>query len=228
MLTGFGDSVRYLEFYHHCARPALSNSFDSDFWGRITLQMAHAEPAVRHALIALGYLLETEDGSMKHARSKFAGHHESRTLLHHYNKSVTSLVNRMTEATYSPEVALVTCVLFVCIDFLRGNYITAFQHLTNGLKIVSEHHKRVRSDSVMSQSQTSGSPLTTSLVRPTSMIEEELRPIFIRAMSSAMMYGVEVRTISYYTASPSLNPNTSSNTQVCRNCYGSAECLSSA
>jgi hypothetical protein len=156
--------------------------------------MAHSEPAVRHALIALGYLHETEDGSLKHARTKFAGQTESRTLLHHYNKAVTSLVERMADATSSPEISLVTCILFVCIDFLRGNYITAFQHYKNGLNIIAERQKRVRSDSVMSPSRSSNSSPTTSTTLTSDMVEEQLRPMFVRAMSSAMMYGVHVRT----------------------------------
>jgi hypothetical protein len=192
-LSGFGENVRYLEFYHHCARPALSTSFDSEFWGRTTLQMAHSEPAVRHALIALGYLHETEDGSLKHARTKFAGQTESRILLHHYNKAVTCLVARMADATYSPEISLVTCILFVCIDYLRGNYITAFQHYKNGLNIIAERQKRVRFDSVMSPSRSSNSSPMSSTTRTSDIVEELLRPMFVRAMSSAMMYGVHVR-----------------------------------
>ena len=55
-LGDLGDSARFLEFYYHCARPALSTSFDKEFWSRIAIQMAHSEPAVRHALVALGSL----------------------------------------------------------------------------------------------------------------------------------------------------------------------------
>jgi hypothetical protein len=125
--SAFGNGIHYLEFYHHCVRQRLSSAFDNKFWSRITLQMAHSEPSVRHALIALGYLHSTETGSMRHARSRFAGHHESKTLLYHYNKSVRSLVDRINETAYSPEIGLVTCLLFVCMEYLRGNYHTAFQ-----------------------------------------------------------------------------------------------------
>ncbi|KAL1797969.1 hypothetical protein ACET3X_004575 [Alternaria dauci] len=45
-LDGLGDGARFLEFYYHCARPALSTSFDKEFWSRISIQMAHSEPAM--------------------------------------------------------------------------------------------------------------------------------------------------------------------------------------
>ena len=147
-LADFGDNVRYLEFYHRCARPALASNFDDEFWSRIALQMAHCEPAVRHALIALGSLCETEPGGIKHARARFATGGEYKIVLTHYNKSVRALIQRMAEPTYTPEVGLVTCLLFVCIEFLRGNYHTAFTHMRNGLSIISERQQKQRFDSL--------------------------------------------------------------------------------
>jgi hypothetical protein len=155
--------------------------------------MAFSEPAVRHALIALGYLHSTETGSMKHARSKFAGQRESGILLEHYNKSVRGLVDRMGQTTYSPEIGLVTCLLFVCMEFLRGNYHTAFTHLTNGLKIVSGYGDKEKHDSPIALPSTlPDAPPTTSTPSSSTLIENELKPIFERAIASAMMYGVQV------------------------------------
>ncbi|KAF2128923.1 hypothetical protein P153DRAFT_28521 [Dothidotthia symphoricarpi CBS 119687] len=176
VFTVFGDSVRYLEFYHHCARPALSTSFDREFWSRIAFQMAHAEPAVRHALTALGYLCQTEPGSLKHARSRLIADNERKVLLLHYNKSIGCLVERMAEASYSSEIGLVTCLLFICIEFLQGNYHTGFTHMRNGLKLISERRQKPQHDS----------PLRT-----TTLIEDKLVPIFIRGVTSALLYGVE-------------------------------------
>jgi hypothetical protein len=190
-LTGFGDSVRYLEFYHHCARPTLSSHFDQDFWSRIALQMAYSEPAVRHALVAIGYLCKTEPGDMKHARSKYIADIERRVVLTHYNKSVRCLVERINEATYSPEVALVTCLLFVCIEFIQGNYHTGFTHMGNGFKIITDRKQKSRQSSP--SSSTSSSPQLASSNCPTDLIEDKLVPIFTRGIASALLYGFQVR-----------------------------------
>ncbi len=195
VLSEFGDSVRYLEFYHHCAQSGLSSSFDKEFWSRITLQMAHSEPAVRHALIALGFLYENEPGNMKHARSNFAANSECGVLISHYNKSVRCLVDRITEPSCPPELALVTCVLFICIEFLRGNWFTGYTHLANGLKIISEQQQGRRQNRPKS-AQSSNSHTNSVILSSTStMIEENIVPIFVRGIASALMYGVNAEEV---------------------------------
>ncbi|CAO2655300.1 Nn.00g103640.m01.CDS01 [Neocucurbitaria sp. VM-36] len=194
VLAEFGDTVRYLEFYHHCALPTLSSNFDRDFWSRIALQMAHSEPAVRHALIALGYLYHTEPGSMKHARSRFAAFNDRGTLLSHYNKSVRCLVDRLAESSCPPEITLVTCIFFVCIEFMRGNYHTGFTHLTNGLKIISQRRQRRLHDSPFSATG-DGPEKAPDKFTDTTMIEEKLAPIFIRGIASALLYGVDAEKV---------------------------------
>ncbi|KAH8725889.1 hypothetical protein GQ44DRAFT_652071 [Phaeosphaeriaceae sp. PMI808] len=193
MPSTYGDSVRYLEFYHHFSKFKIQTNFDKEFWSRIVLQMAHTEPCVRHALIALGYLHSTETGSLKHARSKFVGQKESGTLLYHYNTSIKCLIERMEDVSYVPEIGLVACLLYVCMEFLRANYHTGFQHLTNGLKIISEYNKRTCGDSFVSPpSKSLDEPSTTTSFERSALIEDELRPIFVEAIASALLYGVDV------------------------------------
>ncbi|KAJ4323672.1 hypothetical protein N0V94_001731 [Neodidymelliopsis sp. IMI 364377] len=144
--------------------------------------MAYSEPAVRHAVIALGYLNKMESGSLKHARSEFQVVHGSKTLLFHYNKAVRCLVDRMAEASYLPEIGLVTCLLFVCIEYLRANYHTAFTHMTNGLRVISDWQRQRRVDTPFEDS----SPSTGS-----NLIEDTILPMFLRCMTSAQLYGVK-------------------------------------
>lgn len=67
-LPGFRDDMQYLEFYYHCVGPKLSGRFDTGFWSRTILHMAHAEHAVRSALRALGHLNQHQSGILQHAR----------------------------------------------------------------------------------------------------------------------------------------------------------------
>ncbi|KAF9700725.1 hypothetical protein EKO04_001815 [Ascochyta lentis] len=144
--------------------------------------MAHSEPAVRHAVIALGYLNKIEPGNLKHARSKFQVINSNKVLLYHYNQAVRHLIERMAEPSYSPGIGLVTCLLFVCIEYLRANYCTAFTHMTNGLRLISEWQQQQRVDSPFQDSV-----CTTG---PAGLIEEILLPMFQRGMTSAQLYGV--------------------------------------
>jgi hypothetical protein len=130
---------------------------------------------------------------MKHARSKYTSAYRSKTLLLHYNKSVRSLVDCMGQSNYTPEIGLVTCLLFVCMEFLRGNYHAAFTHLTNGLKIITEHRKHKGHDATILQAPSlSEQACATTNIKTSSLLEDELEPIFVRSLASAMMYGVDV------------------------------------
>jgi hypothetical protein len=163
--------------------------------------MALSEPAVRHALIALGYLHSTESGSLKHARSRFTALTESKTFLRHYNMSVKSLVDRMGQSGYTTEIGLVTCLLFVCMEFLRGNHHTAFTHLINGLDIITERKKEIRHDSVDSPLSTSLDCKATTIAscNTSTLIEDELKPIFVRSLTSALLYGAVLDIRPYVT-----------------------------
>jgi hypothetical protein len=210
VLSASAESTLYLEFYYHCARQTLSSQLDTEFWSRITLQMAQTEDSVRHAVIALGYLHKIESGSLKHARLALMGGHPRETLFFHYNKAIGCLVNRMAEASYTMEIGLVTCLLFVCIEYLQGSYRDAFAHLSSGLRMISE-----RQDVLSVSGLTSASPprLHRELVRPFSkslspensqrpngsskitMIEKDLVPMYNRAVSGAILYGLNVDQI---------------------------------
>ena len=128
------DTVRLLEFYHRCTGPVICSQFDQEFWSRTTLQLAQSEPCIRHAVIAIGHLTMIDTGSLKDARALMASSSKQKTLLVHYNKAIRLLVERISEPSFSPEIGLVICLLFVCIEFMRGDYDTAFSHYKSGTK----------------------------------------------------------------------------------------------
>lgn len=166
--------MQYLEFYHHCAVSLISSAHDKDFWSKVPLQLAQTEPCVRRALITLGCLNRAETGSLRHARLGLLNPAKQRDMLGHYNKAVKLLVQRISEPSYTPEIGLVCCLLFVCIESLRGNYDTAMSHYKSGLNIL----KQTR------QSSAKGSSCE--------LIEETLTPIYARMLLSAIAFGLPV------------------------------------
>ncbi|KAF1975017.1 hypothetical protein BU23DRAFT_530781 [Bimuria novae-zelandiae CBS 107.79] len=191
-----GDGIPYLEFYYHCAIRNLSNRFDNGFWSRTALQLARSEPSIYHALIALGYLAKTEPGNLKHAHSRLT--YQDKTLNFHYSKAVGLLVERMDEKSCTVELGLVACLLFVCIEFFKGNFMTAFTHLHSGLKIISElpyiqtHGLRPRTPSPSSPRP---STKTAKIIGSTSLLEDTLIPMFMRNITPAMLFGAPIEDI---------------------------------
>lgn len=177
--------------------------------------MAQSESCVRHAVIALGYLNRIETGTLKHARSTLLVNRK--TLFFHYNKAIGSLVQRIAEPSYAPEIGLVACLLFTCIEYLRGNWHTAFAHLSSGLKMISEWqqgdlHSPPSNVTVQARWGQGGytSPLNKQPPSPSqnflptlnwsprpaaTLIEDSLLPIYSRAITGALLYGVFIEDI---------------------------------
>ena len=82
----------------------------------------------------------------------------------------------MSEPSYSVEIGLVTCLLFICIECVRGDYPAAFMHLHSGLKIIAQM----------------GSPPAIPLARTVAdpgLIANKLAPIFTRAITNGLLFG---------------------------------------
>jgi Fungal specific transcription factor domain len=61
-------------------------------------------------------------------------------VLRQYSKAIHNLTHAVPSArdTATTRVALVTCLVFIYLEFLRGHYTTAQTHLANGLKLLKE------------------------------------------------------------------------------------------
>lgn len=193
-LSSTYDNVHYLKFYYYHVGPMLSGRFDTEFWCGIVLQMAHAEPTVRNAMIALAHLNQHQCGSLAQARQFPATNNteSGRQFGLYYNKAIRCLVVRMTEASYAPETGLVTCLLFACIEFLRAEMQNALLHMRNGLYIVSELRRKHGISASSSLPDTVLRPNGVS--GPLNMIERTLVPVFTQGLISALLYGVDVDT----------------------------------
>ena len=143
--------LRAIGFFHDKTAPSLSSYFDAEFWTRLVFQMSYAEPSIRHAMVALGALHETRETGVKMVPSLFPGTHpayeenvmhlikrpdvqDEQFALNQYNKAIMSLSKRLSGDT-SIEVALMACILFVCIEFLRGDAEPAVKHFNSGMQI---------------------------------------------------------------------------------------------
>ncbi|KAL1620864.1 hypothetical protein SLS54_005794 [Diplodia seriata] len=132
---GTPQERRALDFFFVRTAPQLSGHFDAGFWGRLVLQFGRCEPAIQHAIMAVSSAheqweveargVEVSDGS----RGRFT--------LRQYNKAIARLSEQAYGAPQPSRTLLLTCVLFVCLEFLRGDTNMAMTHTLNGLNILS-------------------------------------------------------------------------------------------
>jgi hypothetical protein len=165
----------------------LSGYFDSDFWSRLVMQISHVEPTIRHAVMAVSFLHEQSEAS---ARAPTFGSRilplvadpQNKFALQHYNSAIRCLVENVdSRHDQAEELALLTCLLFICIEFLQARVRPAMIHLEQGLSILCRSEEQAYICSPLERR--SKTILTSALVT------EHLFPLFSRLSLLPPMFG---------------------------------------
>ncbi|KAG8407213.1 hypothetical protein J3459_010414 [Metarhizium acridum] len=133
--------LRGLAFYQQIVAPALCGPLDSSFWTKLVAQMVHSEPATRHAVLAISWLYENfGDGvSSMPERGQTgavdAGGHDC--AIRHYNAAISHLISPQTSCPADLNTVLLVCILFTCIEFLRGDTESAISHSQHGISLLN-------------------------------------------------------------------------------------------
>lgn len=162
VLPEAGGERRYFHFFLQCTAPELSGYFDSDFYKRYILQMSRDQPAIRHALIALGSLHE----GIKLGEQ--VGGPLRNNSLQHYNRAIGALSKNSAGGHQTISVMLICCLLFIWCETIQGNHGLRMQQLKSGLNILEEWQRNIANN-------------PTSVADPeVQFIKEQLVPIFTR------------------------------------------------
>lgn len=127
-----------LQFFVKHSAPQLAGYFDSPFWQKTLLQCGRHQPAVKHAIAAIGALHERlligadETDAVHKRQTKFA--------LEQCNKSIQHLTKPV-QGTEKPDLRLMltTCVLFTCFEAMQGHCEQAIAHATQGYALLKQY-----------------------------------------------------------------------------------------
>lgn len=133
----------------------FSGFFPSEFWSTLIFQASAQEPAVRHAVIALASAHRFEQPWGLRASDASKSFSNEHFTLRHYNKAIQHLCANTTQTNYSLRVVLITCMLFITLEYLRGEYQMGSAHLRYGLRLLTDI-----------STSTSPSKATPKLLRP--------------------------------------------------------------
>jgi len=115
----------------------FSGAFDKKFWRDFVLQVATHEPAVRQGVIALGsFCPHILAGSELEERSS-CGCAGCVQGFKAYNKAL-GMIASPTFSRSKIHVALLTCLLFIGIEMMRGSEEHVITLATGGLKLMAE------------------------------------------------------------------------------------------
>ena len=159
---------RGLDFFHQNLAAKLDGQFDSKFWSKLVLQLSHSEPSIRHAVSAISVIYQDVESSLRHPAGYVNANSEAQR---EWNTAVKSLSARIQAHPDSNLVPLVCCLLFTCIEFLRGNVESSMLHVQGGFNILAA--LRRNSDAAPDL----GSNLSSNDLRA---IEDHIVPMFSR------------------------------------------------
>ena len=188
-LIGNAEERRAIYYFREKAAPVLSGSLDSSFWSRLVLQVGDSEPAVRLAIMAVGSLFEhvqyqESEPPTKDSRTIVTGR-RYQFAIQCYNKAIAALMKRLEQQDSSEEVALLTCILFICVEFLQGNEAEALALCVKGSKVLhSMQPTDGESDSTPVLQRKGGS----------GMIVDDIVPIFTRLGILSTLFGQPIDT----------------------------------
>ncbi|KAK9793613.1 hypothetical protein SCARD494_06197 [Seiridium cardinale] len=132
---------RCLEWFVFRTAPKIPSAFFSGFWGTLVFQASSSEAAVFHATLALSSAHQTNPCiGRRPASSKLLVRDEDESfMLQQYSNAIGHLQTHFSCGTRaSVRVTLITCLLFVCLELLRGRYRSAIHHLESGLKLLRD------------------------------------------------------------------------------------------
>ncbi|KAI1275610.1 hypothetical protein F5Y07DRAFT_368979 [Xylaria sp. FL0933] len=123
------NELRNLDFFRCNVAPALTGPLGKSFWTRAVCQMAIQEPAARYAVLAISSLYGRFD-PFRYDSSSSDG---EIIAMRYYNKAM-----RQTAISKQLDIdtTLLVAILFICIEFLRGNIVNAIRHCRHGTHIL--------------------------------------------------------------------------------------------
>ncbi|CAK7212242.1 hypothetical protein SBRCBS47491_001393 [Sporothrix bragantina] len=141
----------WLDWFRLRTAVKLRGAFSIAFWDVLVIRASFEEPAVLHAALALSTVHRRVGGGEGIGedtgdRREVARSCSEEFTLRQYNKAIQHLMaspstrgtlNAANADIASTRIMLVACMLFTCLEFMRGRFQTGSTHLQNGVRLLS-------------------------------------------------------------------------------------------
>ena len=178
---------RVFHFFCHRTASEISGYLPSEFWDTLLLQASHTDPAILHAVVALGSLHEMYEEHGSRCLEDGVALDRRHFALQQSNKAIQHLSTQLSLSPPSGEVILICCLLFICLETFQGDYQAALTHLNSGLRILG---------SLLHQDRHPTLPNEMSTYHDRQFVETTLAPLFIQLDLQASTY-INTRPVNY-------------------------------
>ncbi|MCJ1437153.1 hypothetical protein MMC27_006538 [Xylographa pallens] len=166
-IPGNAEEKRGFDFFLRYTAAELSGYYDSSFWEKLILAASAQKPSLRHAIIAIGALHEDFSRKRLAPLTPSAEDQKTQFALSQYAKAMGALRRSLSSGKEELFTALMSCILFVCFDSLRGWFESAMVHLQSGLRILRDLRRSSKGNHI---------------------IEDNILPLFTRLSIQSIIY----------------------------------------
>ena len=138
--------MRSIHYFQIRTVPAVSGLFDTGLWDSLPLLIGQMEPAVLRAVITLGAYHELSE---KVGPKDYWDLHRSagsdptfRFASEQYAAAISSFRNILSSSSLSAAGIEILCILFACVEFLRGDRDSALVHISGALGFVKSRQQK--------------------------------------------------------------------------------------
>ncbi|KAJ4264424.1 hypothetical protein NW762_005624 [Fusarium torreyae] len=129
------DEIRSYNYFLEVTGPALAGLFDADFWCRELPKVCVADPALWHAVVALGAVHEACGYGDREPETK----PQYTLCLQQYSAAVSSLGDTSSHRSTDRWRAIIASTIFTCIYVIQGLYKQALTiHAAAGCSLIRE------------------------------------------------------------------------------------------
>ena len=129
---------RTFDFFRSRTAPCVSGYFQDSIWDRMILQVSHSEPAVRHAINALGAQHEENVLRQKASMNDTAKPTDFRTSfsVQQYSKALSGLQKLLRVESVPMDLVLLCSLACIHFEALRESFVPALIHAENAIRLL--------------------------------------------------------------------------------------------
>jgi hypothetical protein len=139
------DEIRAFDFYLKRSSAALGGDMNTEFWANMVIPLCNQEPAIKHAVLAVSrfhlHAVKAHQGGGPQSRRHAVVTLDEKLGLIEYGKAINALQSWRPSADEvgmsTGMTPLIACILFICIEFLRGNERESHMHIEQGRKMLA-------------------------------------------------------------------------------------------